>query len=71
MAQIMIEIDINKKLENIQENSTQTEQDFSPEFHIKLSKNKHVKFYKSKCYKDYILTINTNNSKKIVITKNF
>lgn len=39
------------------------------DFHIQLSKNKFLKLYKSKSYNEYILTLNINKSKKIVITK--
>lgn len=39
------------------------------DFEIYLSKNKYMRLYKSKIYKDYILSFNINKSKKIVITK--
>lgn len=65
MAQKMI--DLKKCLNDI---GIQCNNEFSsPDFHIQLSKNKYIKFYKSKCYNDYILTFNINKSKKIVLTR--
>lgn len=68
MAQKMIDL---KKLEKVENQSiqTQTETIKTPEFHIQLNKNTFLKFYRSRIYKDYILTINSNKTKKIVITK--
>ena len=61
-------IDIKKKL-LMRHVETQTETTHSQDFRIQLSKNKYMKLYKSKCYNDFILTLNVNESKKIVITK--
>lgn len=63
-------IEIRNKMINKCDASTQCDGDFdNPEFHLQLSKNKFLKLYKSKSYNDYILTLNVNSSKKIVITK--
>lgn len=65
MAQKMIELRKCKL-----DKSIQCDNDFSsPEFHLQLSENKYIKFYKSKCYNDYILSFNINKSKKIVLTR--
>ena len=66
MAQKMVDL---KKKEEQCDRASQTEDHISPDFTIHLSKSKYIKLYKSKIYSDYILTINTNTSKKIVITK--
>lgn len=63
------QIDLFKKLECLKDSTTQTEKSISPDFYIQLSKNKHVKLYKSKVYREYILSFHINNSKKIVVTK--
>ena len=64
-------IDLFKKQELLKDSSTQTDfENLSLDFHIQLSKNKFIKLYKSTAYKnEYVLTINTNQSKKIVLTK--
>ena len=67
-------IDIKKEKEktkdkSLKNSSTQKESKITPDFYIQLDNNKHLRLYKSKIYNDYILTINTNNSKKIVITR--
>lgn len=66
MAQRMI--DIYKK-ENSRDSITQTDTNLNKDFCIHLSKTKFIKAYKSKSYGEYILTINCNKSKKIVLTK--
>ena len=66
MAQKMIDL---KKKQLCRQVETQTENLLSPDFRIQLTKNKYMKLYKSKCYNDFILTLNVNESKKIVITK--
>ena len=66
MAQKMI--DLKKKLSS-RHVDTQTENPVSPDFQIQLTQNKYMKLYKSKCYNDFILTLNVNESKKIVISK--
>jgi len=66
MAQKMIDLKKKQLCRNVE---TQTESHVTPDFQIQLSKNKHIKLYKSKCYADYILTLNVNESKKTVITK--
>jgi len=66
MAQRMIEL---KKLEKFHDIGVQTSCCITPEFHIQLSKNKHVKLYRSKVYNEYVLTFNINKSKKILVTK--
>ena len=66
MAQKMIDL---KKKQLCRSVESQTECHVTPDFRIQLSKNKYIKLYKSKCYSDYILTLNVNESKKIVITK--
>ena len=63
MAQKMIEI--KKKKDKM----IQTEDSVTPDFFIQLNENKYIRLYKSRIYKDYILTLNTNHSKKIVITR--
>lgn len=62
-------VDIKTRLDKFRDCSTQTEINPTLEFRAQLSKNKFIKLYKSKVYSDYILTLNTNTSKKIVITK--
>lgn len=67
MAQKMIEIN---KIKDKRDVAIQCNNNFdNPEFQIQLSKNKYLKLYKSKCYSEYIMTLNINKSKKIVITK--
>lgn len=66
MAQKMI-FEYNKLLKQLRDSNTQT--DDSKDFCIHLSKTKYIKAYKSKCYGEYILSINCNKSKKIVLTK--
>ena len=39
------------------------------EFSVFLSNSKSVRLYFSKCYKDYVLCIKINKSKKIIITR--
>ena len=39
------------------------------EFSFLITKSKLVRLYYSKCYKDYVLSIKLNNSKKIIITR--
>ena len=63
MAQKML--DLKKKKDKM----IQTEECVTPEFYIQLNQNKFIKLYKSRIYKDYVLTFNTNHSKKIVITR--
>jgi len=70
MAQAMLNknnfvIPNNKKYTTI---STQTD-NFSKEFCIFLAKNKTFRVYKSKTYKEYVLSFNFGNSKKYIITK--
>lgn len=67
MAQKLIEL--KRQAEKFKECSTQTEKEISPEFFIQLAKNKHMKLYKSKVYRQFVLSFNINNSKKIVISK--
>lgn len=67
MAQKMIEL---KKLSNKSDIAIQCNGDFdTPDCQIQLSKNKYLKLYKSKCFNQYILTLNVNKSKKFVVTK--
>lgn len=67
MAQKMIELYDMKEKRDV---AIQCNNKFdNPEFHIQLSKNKYLRLYKSKSYSEYILTLNINKSKKIVITK--
>jgi len=66
MAQKMIEIMFKEKLRDC---GIQTESKRTPDFSVQLAKNKFIKLYQSRVYNDYILTINTNHSKKIVITR--
>lgn len=46
---------------------TQTED--TADFHIQLSKNKYIEMYKSRSIGDYVLSLNNNSNKKILITK--
>lgn len=66
MAQKMIEI---KRKEDLREIGIQTEDKIELDCHIQLTKNKYIKLYKSKCFNEYILSLNINKSKKIVVTK--
>ncbi len=66
MAQKMVDL---RRQENLRSVAVQTEENPSCEFLIQLSKNKYIELYRSKSYSDYILTINTNKSKKILITR--
>lgn len=68
MAQKMIDMKKRKKT-FLKDTCVQTESNVTPEFLIQLDDNKHLRLYKSKIYNDYIVTLNTNNSKKIVITR--
>lgn len=67
MAQKMLDIK-NFRLNNNLDKSCQTSDDIL-NFTINLSKNKYFKFYKSKIYRDFILTFNVNKSKKIVLDR--
>ena len=59
MAQAMIEIRLKKK-----DTSTQTGDNF--DFTFLLSKTKTVRLYKSRSYKDYVLSLSLNRSKKLI-----
>jgi hypothetical protein len=48
--------------------STQTD-NLSKEFCVYLAKNKTLRVYNSKTYKEYVLSFNFGNSKKYIITK--
>ena len=61
MAQAMIEMRFKKNT------STQTADNF--DFTFLLSKTKTVRLYKSRSYKDYVLSLSLNKSKKLIITK--
>jgi len=62
MAQAMIEMRFKKKT-----TSTQTGDNF--DFTFLLSKTKTARLYKSRSYKDYVLSLSLNKSKKLIITK--
>ncbi|CAF1114241.1 unnamed protein product [Brachionus calyciflorus] len=61
MAQAMIEMRFKKNT------STQTADNF--DYTFLLSKTKTVRLYKSRSYKDYVLSLSLNKSKKLIVTK--
>ncbi|CAF1038151.1 unnamed protein product [Brachionus calyciflorus] len=62
MAQAMIEMRSKKK-------TTSTQTGDNLDFTFLLSKTKTVRMYKSRSYKDYVLSLSLNRSKKLIITK--
>lgn len=56
-----------RKIANQLNKATQT--DDSKEFTIYLSRYKFVRVYKSKAYKEYVLSFNFGKCKKYIITK--
>ena len=68
MAQKYVDL-MKNKLNQQNKCNVAIQTDNNPDFTIKLAQNKFIQLYKSKAYNDYILTVNTNKSKKIVITR--
>lgn len=68
MAQKMLDL-MNFKLNQNKYCHHDIKCDDNHNFTIRLSQNKYIRFYKSKIYKDFILTFNINNSKKIVLNR--